>query len=297
MGKRVSINAGDKYGRLTVIREVSPKVSSGNIQRCVECSCECGVVKEYRIYALRNGNTRSCGCLSKEVSGLGLRTHGLSRTTEYGIWQGILQRCFNEDSDNYRHYGGRGITVCDRWKSFANFYEDMGPRPSLKHSIDRKDNNGNYEPSNCRWATPKEQGRNRRISYLVEHDGETKCVAEWAEHYGLSPTVLYGRLVQLGWTFEKAVSWPVFKRSSTSRNPFYQTPMKNRDASWHREHERLEARRIARDRRELELCGDSLARTHRVDAFEFKSRMDASLSEGWTWKGSVLRVLRDLGAV
>jgi hypothetical protein len=123
-------------------------------------------------------------------------------------------------------------------------------------------------------------------------------VSDWAEQYGFSPSVLYTRLVQLGWTFEKAVSWHVFKGSSTrARDPFYQIPMKERDASWQREHERLEVRRISIDRRELELCGDSLAKTHRVDACEFKSRVDAALVEGWTWNGSVWRSLHEMGAV
>jgi hypothetical protein len=311
MKKPILITAGDEYGRLTVIREVESKRSGLQVQRCVECRCECGVVKEYRLYTLRNGNTRSCGCLAKEVIGCGPRTHGLSDTAEYKIWQGMLHRCRSEEDGGHRNYGVRGIRVCGRWKtSFKDFYEDMGSRPSSKHSIDRKDNDGNYScghceeclengwTANCRWATQKQQSRNTRVNYLVEHDGETKCLAEWAEQYGFSPSVLYTRLVKLGWTFEKAVRWPVFKSSSTrARNPHYQVQMRERDASWHREHERLEVIRISKDRRELELCGDSLAKTHRVDACEFKSRVDAALVEGWTWNGSVWRALKEMGRI
>lgn len=298
MRKRIEISVGDKYGRLTVVREVEPKRSAGQVQRSVECRCECGVVKEYRFYSLRNGNTSSCGCLAREVAGSGSKTHGLSDTAEYGIWQGMLSRCDSSGSQANRNYGGRGIAVCDRWRSFESFYEDMGPRPSSKHSIDRINNNGDYEPGNCRWATQKEQARNTRVNYLVEHNGEVKCVADWAEQYGFRPSVLYIRLVKLGWTFEKSVSWPVFNKGATrARNPHYQVPMRDRDALWHREHERLEVLRIAKDRRELELCGDILARTHRVDAVEFKSRVDAALVEGWTWNGAVFRALQELGAV
>lgn len=295
MSKPIKITAGDEYGRLTVIREVEPRCSSGQRQRCVECRCECGAVGEYRLYTLRNGNTRSCGCLAKDITGDLMRTHGLSDSPEFRIWQGVLNRCRSED----RNYGGRGIGVCERWReSFVDFYEDMGPRPSAKHSIDRINNDGNYEPGNCRWATQKEQARNTRRNYLVEHDGQTKCVSEWAEKYGLKPSVLYYRLVKLGWTFDKSVSWPSFRRSSSrSCNPHYRVPMKDRDASWQREHERLEVIRIARDRRELDSCGDSLAKSHRLDASEFKSRVDSLLVEGFTWKGSVLCTLREMGAV
>lgn len=298
MKNSILITAGDVFGRLTVIREVSPKVSGKQVQRCVECRCECGVVKEYRLYTLRSGKTKSCGCLAREVVGSGLKTHGLSHTVEYGIWHGMLRRCLNEKEDSYRNYGGRGIAVCDRWRSFESFYEDMGPRPSSKHSIDRINNDGNYEPGNCRWATQKEQARNTRVNYLVEHNGEVKCVADWAEQYGFKASVLYIRLVKLGWTFEKATTWPVFNKSATRAcHPHYRVKMSERDASWHREHERLEVLRIAKDRRELELCGDSLSRTHRVDAVEFKSRVDAALSEGWAWNGAILRALHEMGAV
>lgn len=298
MRKPISITAGDKYGRLTVVREVEAKSSGGQVQRCVECRCECGVVKEYRFYTLRNGNTSSCGCLAREVAGFGPKTHGLSATAEYGIWQGMLRRCRSEENGGNRNYGVRGISVCDRWRSFESFYEDMGPRPSSKHSIDRINVNGNYEPGNCRWATQREQMRNTRFNYLVEHDGEVKCVAEWAEQYGFKASVLYIRLVKLGWTFEKATTWPVFNKSATKAcHPHYRVKMSERDATWQREHERLEVIRIANDRRELESVGESLAKTHRVDVVGFKSRVDAALVEGWSWNGAIFRALQEMGAI
>lgn len=295
MSKRIEIRPGDEYGRLTILREVSAKSSGKQVQRSFECRCECGVVKEYRLYMLRNGNTRSCGCLARDVAGAGMRTHGLSHTDEYGIWQGMLNRCNKSFDSAYSHYGVRGISVCERWSSFESFYGDMGPRPSPKHSIDRVNNDGNYEPGNCRWATSKEQARNKRVNYLVEHDGETKCVADWAEQYGVSQFVLYSRLVKLGWTFDESVSRRVHSRRST--DPFYMTPMKNRGPDWQREHARRESKRIALDRLELERYGDSLAVTHRVDATEFKARVDAVLVEGWQRKNAIYRALREMGAV
>ena len=308
MSKRVQVVPGDRYGRLTVIREVSPRISGGQRQRCVECKCDCVVVGEYRLYSLRNGNTSSCGCLPREMPNS--TTHGLSNTSEYRIWQGMLRRCYLKSEVNFHHYGGRGISICGGWReSFVNFYKDMGQRPSLKHSIDRMNNDGNYScghcdecvekgwPLNCRWATQKEQTRNTRVNYLVEYGGETKCVAEWAEQYGIKPTILYARLVSLGWTFEKSVSWPVSVRNTRTRNPHYRVPMRDRDAAWHREHERLEVKRIADDRRLLKQIGDNLATTHRLDPSEFKSRVDAFLVDGFTWNGAVMATLQDMGAI
>jgi hypothetical protein len=135
------------------------------------------------------------------------------------------------------------------------------------------------------------------VNYLVEYDGETKCVAEWAEQYGIKTTILYARLVSLGWTFEKSVSWPVSVRNTRTRHPHYRVPMKARDSAWHREHERLEVKRIADDRRLLNQIGDDLAKTHRLDPSEFKSMVDAFLVEGFTWNGAVMSTLQDMGAI
>lgn len=300
MSKRVPVTSGEVYGRLTVLREVEPKISAGHKQRCVECRCECGQVREYRLYSLRNGRTQSCGCYAREIASRSSVTHGLSSSREYKIWQGMLHRCNNSSADSYGHYGGRGIKVCERWQSFELFYEDMGPRPSSSHSIDRIDVNGDYEPGNCRWATPKEQARNTRVNYLVEHDGEVKCIADWAEQYGLEASVLYGRLVQRGWTFEKSVNYPVYNRkkaSSKANDPFYRVPRTKRDSAWQREHERREKLRIAADRKELASCSVRLAKSHRVNAEEFASRADAALLEGFTWNGAIFRALREMGAV
>ena len=154
---------GQRFGRLVVVRRVG---SSLDRRATWQCRCDCDG-KTITIVGknLRNGNTKSCGCLKLELFLARATTHGMSESPEFSVWQDIQKRCL----PNYReakYYADRGITVCDRWlESFENFYADMGPRPSSKHSIDRIDNNGNYEPMNCQWSTDTEQSRNRRAQY------------------------------------------------------------------------------------------------------------------------------------
>lgn len=125
-----------------------------------------------------------------------ITTHGLTNTTEYGVWAGMLSRCYSKNRACYKDYGGRGITVCDRWRnSFKAFLEDMKKRPSLKHSIDRWPNNdGNYEPGNCRWATPEEQHNNTRSNRLLTFEGQTMTLSQWANKKGISKSGLRYRL-------------------------------------------------------------------------------------------------------
>lgn len=178
-----------------------------------ECVCDCGTAKSVGSYNLTSGASRSCGCLMREVNKLTRRTHGASInhkvTPEYAAWMHLKSRCENQDNKAYQFYGERGITVCKEWdESFEAFLKDMGPKPSSAHSIDRIDVNGNYEPSNCRWATRKEQARNKTSNRMVVYNGREMTMAEAAELAGIRYWTLASRLSK-GWTVERALSQPL----------------------------------------------------------------------------------------
>ena len=153
-----------RFGRVIAV-EFS-RIQKGN--HYWKCICDCGTTKDMRIGHLVSGAVRSCGCLKREVWIKERTSHGLRKTKEYQIWSSMMTRCSNKKTKCYKNYGGRGIKVCKRWLKFENFYNDMGCRPSNKHSIDRVNNDGNYEPSNCRWATIKQQANNRRNKKIKE---------------------------------------------------------------------------------------------------------------------------------
>lgn len=134
--------------------------------------------------------------------------HGMFREPEYKAWGTMVQRCTNPNNRAWIHYGGRGITICERWRTFSNFIEDMGRRPSPKHSIDRIDNSRGYEPANCRWANRREQSTNRRNNVIFEFRGEKRTITEWAELHGINRRTLDARLQEYGWTIEEALTLP-----------------------------------------------------------------------------------------
>jgi hypothetical protein len=140
-------------------------------------------------------------------------THGLTKSAEYGIWSAMKRRCYNTHCQDYPSYGGRGIKVCEAWLKFENFYADMGPRPSSAHSIDRLDNNGDYEPGNCRWSTPIAQARNTRRNVRLTFNGKTQTISEWAYELGFSQRTLQTRLKR-GWPIEAALTTPLDKLSA-----------------------------------------------------------------------------------
>lgn len=146
----------------------------------------------------------------------GNATHGRAKTPEYQAWYAIIQRCCNPNRQDFLRYGGRGITVCDRWRnSFEAFFDDMGERPSSSHSIERKKNDEGYCKENCKWATPKEQTRNRRSNVLLTLEGRSQCLTDWAIEFGLKKTTLWRRLNDHGWPLERALREPA--RTVTGR--------------------------------------------------------------------------------
>ena len=191
---------GKRFGRWTVIG----RSGSERGMAMWDCICECGA--HGRIYGihLRRGNSNSCGCRKHDRV-----KHGQSRyhPAECKAWSGMLRRCENAHDKSYADYGGRGIAVCDRWHDVRLFIADMGPRPSPRHSIDRINNDGDYEPGNCRWATDKEQMNNRRCSRLITFGERTQSVAKWADELGVGWHVLACRLNR-GWSVERTLSTP-----------------------------------------------------------------------------------------
>jgi hypothetical protein len=216
---------GLKSGRLTIQKIVGVSASR---KRLVQCRCECGNTKTINISQFRSGVIRSCGCLLQETArknmkrvrhlGEGNRLrHGQTDTPEYYIWRTMKGRCLNPNNSHFRRYGGRGITIADRWRLFDHFFADMGKRPSPRHQLDRIDNDGPYAPENCRWATPKQQGNNRSTNVKITHDGETLTMAEWARRKGMNRMLLFQRLKK-GWTVEKALNTPPISRSLRTKH-------------------------------------------------------------------------------
>ena len=171
------------------------------------CHCDCGQMTVVAAERLISGNTRSCGCLHRERAAERLRRlkfrHGLGQTRAYATWSRMMARCFDPKNEKFNDYGGRGITVCERWLKFEKFYEDMGERP-LGLTLDRKDNSGGYGPSNCRWATPKQQANNTRRNRRLTADGQTLTLTEWSQRLGVTPSTLHERIAKHG--VEQALS-------------------------------------------------------------------------------------------
>jgi hypothetical protein len=203
---------GLQFHRLKVL-ERGPNASNGEVRW--SCVCICGTYCLVYGASLRSGKAKSCGCFSRERPVI----HGLTHTPEYIAWQSMKERCLNPLTRNYRNYGGRGITVCERWvQSFQNFLEDMGQRPSPQHSLDRyPDNNGgSYEKANCRWATVAQQKRNTRRNRLLTFNGKTQCVTDWAAELRFPDSVLFKR-IRRGWSVERALTTPVVSQPKCHR--------------------------------------------------------------------------------
>ena len=191
---RLSVTIGMTIGKWTLIDEANPN-SRG--QRIMVCACECGVTKTVILTHLFAGRSKSCGCGKAESIGNAHRIHGESGHSrgEYRVWDGIIQRCENPKHTEFHSYGGRGISICNRWReSYELFLLDMGRRPSRTHSIDRIDTNGNYEKDNCKWSTQKEQCRNVRHNVCVMYNGNKRLFIEICEELGIKYGTAYDQL-------------------------------------------------------------------------------------------------------
>lgn len=193
------IAVGRRFGRLTIVRVVEAPGRATVIARCA-----CGTEKTLRLKDLRSGAVKSCGCLRAEVAGAANRTHGRTKSPEHRAWMAMRARCNNPKVVSYRRYGGRGIRVCARWDSFANFMSDLGPKPSPDHSIDRIDVDGDYEPGNVRWATKREQVTNMRRTYRVLYQGKLVPLCELARLCGINARTFRNR-IERGWSIDRAL--------------------------------------------------------------------------------------------
>ena len=202
----------ERYGRLLVLHE-DPVVKCKWI-----CQCDCGTVKSIAVSSLRSGRSKSCGCYCSDVLVKIRTTHGQSKTKIYNIWVSMLSRCRNKNFPLYKNYGGRGIKVCERWLIFENFLADMGDKPDGM-TIDRINNDGNYEPSNCRWATWIDQANNKRTTRFVVYNGMKLSLAQWARKLNINSDTLKDRL-DSNWPIREAFFKPVKRLFKTFINTY-----------------------------------------------------------------------------
>lgn len=206
--KVIRVAANERFGRLTF---TGTETRANGVRRLL-CHCDCGKDAWAILANLRSGHTNSCGCLRTErIAAVNSRRSQpfITKMPEYRAWRHLRERCSEPSDPNFRNYGGRGIKVCPAWDhSFAQFLHDVGRRPSPRHSIDRINNDGHYEPGNVRWATQSEQNSNKRGQYPLTYKGETMLLTHWARRLGMRQCVLRQRIVELGWDVERALTTP-----------------------------------------------------------------------------------------
>lgn len=205
----------EKHYHWTVIGNAPDR----NGRKMVLCRCDCGTIKEVRYDGIKCGSTKSCGCLRKRK----ITTHGMTNTRLYNIWHKMKERCYNRNHVHYHNYGGRGIAVCDQWKNnFQNFYNwAMHNGYSDNLTIDRKDDDGNYTPENCRWATPMEQQNNLRNNRIICAMGKSQSIARWSAEMSIPYSTIYSRLCG-GWNEEDAIITPIDKSKSSKRRKIHE---------------------------------------------------------------------------
>lgn len=218
VGRNLQDLTGRQCDYLYVIGKASYR---GHRGRDIYWNCRCVCGKEYAVRAdVVTKPGKSCGCITRQKIIAACRSHGMEGSPEYRSWSQAKCRCCNPRNHAYASYGGRGIKMCERWRnSFEDFLADMGPRPSLDYSLDRYPNNdGDYEPGNCRWATRSQQQTNRRNTRFITRDGVTLPLAEWARRVGLSASVIHARISH-GWTAERALATPKINRPRVQHSP------------------------------------------------------------------------------
>lgn len=204
MSKLIDIT-GKRFELLVVIKRLGSDTKG---KATWLCRCDCGEQLICVGANLRSGNTNSCGCLRLEHG----HTTDRHQSKTYGAWAGMIKRCINPNNAEYHNYGGRGIKVCNRWQKFTNFLEDMGEAPE-EHQIDRIDNNKGYHKENCRWATPKQNSRNKRNNRFITHNGKTQCLSAWSEEVGIHRATIVARILR-GWSIAEALTEPMRNKTN-----------------------------------------------------------------------------------
>lgn len=210
MAGHVKKIVGNKYGRLLVCEFLEIRRNKQGAGTAFwKCQCDCGNITEVRGWALVNGSVKSCGCLISDTTTKRLTVHGMGndKNKEYSAWKSMRARCYRESHKRYPLYGGRGIKVCEKWRNdFLAFLSDMGKSPSAKHSLERIDVDGNYEPENCKWATQKEQMNNVRNNIKIQYNGETLTISQLCEKFNISNRIKIAGRLKLGWSVEDAIA-------------------------------------------------------------------------------------------
>ncbi len=209
----------EKFARLQPVEAVGRQGGS-TVWLCV---CDCGEKKLIKGYSITSKATQSCGCLNKEIHRRLLTKHGKSNTPIYKTWEAMIQRATNPNHSDARNYTERNITVCDEWRSFENFYKDMGDRPFKKAQIDRINNNKGYFKNNCRWVTHRENQNNKRGNVLIEFKGITKTLMQWSVAIGIHYNTLQNRMNK-GWGVEKTLTQPAQQGEINVRNDCKRAP-------------------------------------------------------------------------
>lgn len=204
---------GKKFGRLLVLERTENRGKATTWK----CLCDCGNFTRVTASRLVSGETKSCGCIHKEMMHKKFYKHGGSSSKLVSVWRHMIARCYDKIDPEYNRYGARGISICDEWKEYGNFYrwaisagyDENAERGNC--TLDRVDNNGNYEPQNCRFVSMKVQSNNRRSNRIIDFNGESHTVSEWAEIIGIRPSALSRRINALGWSVEQALTTPKCK--------------------------------------------------------------------------------------